>query len=331
MNSIENHTINYKNIDKTTNWDEKIEMLYEQQIQTWQMARNHYSHFNSVISRFLHIDDSEIIIQHNPARVRSTCADLSKKTIENRKCFLCSSNLPPEQKGLVVLDKYLVLVNPFPVFKRHLTISDFEHIPQRLENRIINMLELTKLLPSYTIFYNGPSSGASAPDHFHFQAAGKGSLPLEKEIQNLIPDKKEILINKEDIQIYSVEKFLRNCIVIESGWKEPIDYFYEQIMKILPCHEEFKEPLINVLAFYNEKYIFTIYPRESQRPTCYYKEDESRIIVSPASVEMAGILVTPREEDFNKINSDDIRKIYTEVSINNDKFKIIKTKIRSII
>ncbi|MBP7506302.1 MAG: DUF4922 domain-containing protein [Prolixibacteraceae bacterium] len=332
MRTLNDHILQYKDIEEESNWDKKIELIYEQQLMTWNMARNHYNYFDSVISRSIMIDYNEVILQHNPARARSTCADLSKKAIETRKCFLCTSNLPEEQKGILILNKYLILVNPFPVFKKHLTISDTSHIPQMIKDRITDMLEISRQLSSFTIFYNGPKCGASAPDHFHFQSAEKGIMPIEKMITNLPDNKKEILLKKEDINIYVPVNYFNNCIIFESGYKEPIDYFFEQIFNILPGNEESGEPMMNILANYDGiNYRLILFPRGSQRPSCYYKEDDSRIIVSPASVEMAGIIVTPRIEDYEKIKDQDIKAIFSEVTINNKEFDNIKDKIRLII
>lgn len=332
MNTLKDHIIIKKDIEEESNWDKKISLIYEQQLTTWNMAKNHYQHFSSVVNRSIMIDDNEVILQHNPARARSTCADLSKKAIETRKCFLCLSNLPEEQKGITIFNHYLILVNPFPVFKRHLTISDINHVPQRMKDRITDMLDFSIQLSTFTIFYNGPKCGASAPDHFHFQAAEKGIMPIEKLIKNLPENKKEIILQKEDIKIYVPKDHINNSLIIESGYKEPIDYFFEQILSILPQNEEAGEPLLNILANYNDNtYRLIIYPREAQRPSCYYKEDDSRIIVSPASVEMAGIIVTPRIEDYEKINQDDIRTIFSEVTISSKEFDNVKEKIRQII
>ena len=331
MSNIPEHLIELPETLKAATWNEKIEYMYHQQFETWNMARNHYHHFESVQKRDIQFDKFQITIQFNQARARSTCADLSKKTIENRRCFLCSSNLPPEQKGFTILDKYLMLVNPFPIFERHLTISDFNHTPQKIENRVVDMLEMAKMLPIFTLFYNGPMCGASAPDHFHFQAAKKGVMPFDSEIISLSSDRKDNIIEKEDITIYSIKNYMRSCIVFESGWKEPIDYFFEQLLKILPFNEESGEPMLNLMASYdNEKFRLTIFPRKAQRPSCYYKEGNDRILVSPASVELGGIIVTPREEDFVRISEQDLKTIFDEVSIEESEFQRVKKEIQSI-
>jgi hypothetical protein len=316
MDRISEHLIDLPYVLEQASWHDKIGYMYRHQRETWNMARNHYRQFELIERREIASGKFKFILQHNPPRARTTCADLSKTVIENRKCFLCASNLPDDQKGFIILDKYLMLVNPFPIFDQHLTISDFNHIPQRIENRMIDLLEMTRLLSTFTLFYNGPLCGASAPDHFHFQAAQKGIMPIDTEVDLLTPGQKKIIIDKEDFKAYSIPGYLRSCMVMESGWKEPIDYFFAQLLKKLPFNEDAGEPLLNLIASHNEGlYRLIVFPRKAHRPSCYYREGSDRIIVSPASVEFGGIVVTPREEDFLKITLKDLEQIFEEVSL----------------
>jgi ATP adenylyltransferase/5',5'''-P-1,P-4-tetraphosphate phosphorylase II len=316
MESINKHILALSSELIDASWDQKVEYMFEQQQANWNMAKNHYRQFGSVERKELAIGRFKAIVQHNPGRVRSTCANVNKVAIENRKCFLCANNLPDEQKGFTLLDKYLMLVNPFPIFERHVTISDFSHIPQRIDNRIIDMLEISKLLNNYTVFYNGPLSGASAPDHFHFQAGKKGVMPVDSEINSFTVRDKFSFVFKDDIKAYAVTSYGRSCVVMESEWKEPVDYFFAQLIKMLPQNEEAGEPMMNVMASFNEGiYRLIVFPRKKQRPDCYFRDDDSRLIVSPASVEFGGIFVVPREEDFQKITETDILDIYKEVSM----------------
>lgn len=300
----------------SASWAAKIEFLFENQLETWNMARNHYRQFESVQRRTIEFDGFELIVQHNPARARSTCADLSKPAIESRPCFLCAANLPADQKGFPLLDRYLLLVNPFPIFERHLTISDFAHTPQNIANRLNDMLQMARLLEGFTVFYNGPLCGASAPDHFHFQAVQSGEMPIEKELIAMKENLGKILVNEEDIQISIFEKYLREVVLFESTYAEPIDFFFEQMVKQLPTEQTGGEPMMNLLAsFQNGNYRLLLFPRKAQRPQCYFRSDKSRILVSPASVELGGVVVTPREEDFNKITKADLEQIFGDVSL----------------
>ena len=315
MEFVNAHLLNQPEIDPRENWSDKIEAMYQQQLANWKMAFNHYRQYESVEKLTISNGALNFVVQFNPARARSTCADLSKKTIENRRCFLCAHHLPEDQKGFTILDKYLLLVNPFPIFERHLTISNFEHIPQKIEGRIPDLLELSKLIAGFTVFYNGPKCGASAPDHFHFQAAKSGSMPVEKDIhdESLI----KTLHATNNLTVYELENYLRKTIVLKSASIEKIEVMFQKIYAQLPFDEESNEPRMNLLAiFENGQYHLVIFPRKDQRPQCYFREGNDRILISPASVEMAGVMVTPNEENFQNLKLSDVKEIFEDVSLN---------------
>jgi hypothetical protein len=316
MDPIQNHILPLNESIALATGLEKTEYLFAQQTETWPMARNHYRQFTSVERRSFEFDGFRIDLQHNPARARSTCADLSKQNIDNRRCFLCAAHLPEEQKGFVLLNKYLLLVNPFPIFHRHFTISSFHHKPQNIDGHIGDMLNLARELEGLTLFYNGPKCGASAPDHLHFQAVPFGEMPIDHELQQVLADRSTVLFSDEEIHISQVHHYLRETILLESISVQPMAKHFDRIMHLLPEETEWGEPMINVLAsFVGGHYRMVIFPRKAQRPGCFYQNDEKRIMVSPASVELGGMVVTPRGEDFNKITREDLITIFKEVSL----------------
>jgi len=218
--------------------------------------------------------------------------------------------------GFTILDKYILLINPYPIFSKHLTISSFRHTPQNFSVRLSDMLSISKKLQDFTIFYNGFKCGASAPDHFHFQAVEKNVMPIDFEYSYNKEFKSKQLVNEEDIQIFQVNDYLRSVLIFEAEYIEPIDYFFTKFLEQLPFHEESNEPMMNILANYeNGKYRLTLFPRKQLRPSCYFKDGKDKIMVSPASVEMGGVIVTPREEDFLKIRKQDVETIYNETSL----------------
>jgi len=301
---------------EATGWAGKIEYMFNNQLETWAMAQKHYQQFETVQRRTIKFDDFIIELQFNPARERSTCADVSKTAIENRSCFLCPANLPVEQKGLSILDKYLILVNPFPIFSRHLTITDYNHVPQNITERLTDLLSISRDLEGYSVFYNGPRCGASAPDHFHFQAAKSDEMPLNKEFESLKISNGKLLVQEDDIQVTFIENCLRPAIAFESEYREPIDYFFDKLVMQLPFDKESGEPMINLISTFTDGiYRLIVFPRIAQRPSCFFKEGTDRIVVSVASVELSGIIVTPREEDFVKITKEDLVKIFGEVTL----------------
>lgn len=295
------------------NWNEKSEHIYQQQIANWPLASKNYAQLANAQKRTLNFDNFRIDVQFNPARARSTCANLKKTVIDKRPCFLCPQNLPKEQKGLIIHSKYLMLINPYPIFNKHFTISDFAHVPQRIEDRVIDLLSISKALKSYTIFYNGPNCGASAPDHFHFQATERESMPINAELFNM---PSSTIFKNEDIHIFEIHDYLRKTIVFQSEYIEPIDYFFAKTRMQLPIDEEWDEPKLNVLSNYQDgKYNLVLFPRKTQRSSHFYRKGDEQMVISPGSVEMAGIIITPIERDFNRVEKHHIEEIFSEVSL----------------
>jgi hypothetical protein len=316
MKNNDQHLLEIPKVLESKKLSRKISYLFTQQLKTWPIAAKHYKEFDSIKRKKLAFNDFLFELQYNPARIISTCADVSKDVIEKRPCFLCKENLPDEQKGLLLLEKYLLLINPYPIFSRHLTISDISHSVQNINGRLIDLLTLAKELEGYTVFYNGPKCGASAPDHFHFQAAKSDEMPINIEFDSIEVAHGKLLVQADDIQITLLEKYLRTALVFESEYQEPIDYFFDKAIKELPMESEFGEPMLNILASFNDGiYRLIVFPRIAQRPSCYYLEDPERIVVSVASVELSGVIVCPREEDLLKLTKANLEKIFKEVSL----------------
>jgi ATP adenylyltransferase/5',5'''-P-1,P-4-tetraphosphate phosphorylase II len=302
------------------NLNEQAKSLVAQQKVSWKTAGTNYGFLGRVQTKTFDFGHFRINTQFNPERNRSSAAKTDAKSIADRPCFLCSENLSPEQKGILFQNDYLILINPYPIFPVHLTISNLEHTPQLILNHFNDLLELSLNLPDYTLFYNGPQCGASAPDHFHFQAAIKNSLPIEDEFNTLESQFSEILFQNEKIKIIAAENYLRRFMAIISEDKAEIKKKFEFMYNNLDS-ENGEEPMLNVLcSFQNGKWRVIIFPREKQRPSHFFRKDEKQIIVSPAAVEMGGILVLPGEEDFMKITEKEIVEIYVEVTINQDSF-----------
>lgn len=302
-----------------------IDDFIDSQIKRWDTAYNNYKALNDVITRTIVTNGIPYTIQYNPSRIVSSGANVDQKSIQKRQCFLCRKNRPKEQIGLDYKGNYTILVNPFPIFSKHLTIPTKIHVCQSIKNRFHDMLDLAYDLNEFIIFYNGPKCGASAPDHAHFQAGNKGFLPLEKYWVQM---KKHIAYIKE-AQISISKNRLSKMLIIESHNKESIIDAFNIIYNTLPIHnEEETEPMMNILVMYeNKQWIVFIFPREKHRPECYYAAGDNNILLSPASVDMAGVLITPLEKDFKKITEQDINKIMSEVCIDDCQMKNIITKI----
>lgn len=304
---------NYKNTS------EKAELLFLQQKKNWQFLSDNYNQLNSVEIKSFHIDDLEVKAQFNPKRIISTSAKVDSKSIKERPCFLCLENLPEVQKGFKINDNYLVLCNPYPIFKNHLTIPHKDHVPQQIFDRISDLLLISKeLKDKFFVFYNGPKCGASAPDHLHFQAAIKNSTPLESYYKQII-NESEILLSNDILKVVLISKSIYKFIYLKSSSIDEINKYFKKIYKALESKvNSNNEPMLNIISLYeNNEWNLFIFPRKKHRPNQYFFEGKNRLLISPASVDMMGLLIVPRQEDFIKLDSKIIKDIYSQVLINN--------------
>lgn len=305
-------------------FSEKAKHLLTSQLIDWQLAAKNYSELKNVQVRAFDFDGFQIKVQFNPARIVSSAAKVDKQSIEARKCFLCEANRPAEQQQLP-FGEYLVLVNPFPIFPEHFTVPLASHVPQQISGRFGDMLELAEALSDYTIFYNGPKCGASAPDHFHFQAGIKGFMPLETEIENLKVGK-ALKIKDNLVESWAVKDGIRNFIFIEGYEKSSLIEYLNLLHGKLHSFNETKdeEPMLNILAgFENGKWQIFVFPRFAHRPWQYFEEGEKSILLSPASVDLGGVLITPLEKDFSKITKTDIEDIFSQILWTTEKFDLL--------
>lgn len=306
---------------KVDNLNEQARTLVAQQKSTWETAGKNYEAIGRIQNRTFDFGHFRIETQFNAERIRSSAAKTDAKSISERPCFLCVENLPALQKAIHFQKRYLILTNPFPIFPVHLTIPKLEHTPQEISGHFSDLLELGSNLSDFTLFYNGPQCGASAPDHFHFQAVIKNSLPVENEFETLEKQFSEVISEHKNLKIFAVENYLRRFIAIVSGDKKEIAEKFELLYKSLEA-EGNNEPMLNILCcFQDEKWRIIIFPREKQRPSHFFRTDEKQLLVSPAAVEMGGVLVLPGEEDFRKITKKEIKEIYEEVTVSGNKFK----------
>jgi ATP adenylyltransferase/5',5'''-P-1,P-4-tetraphosphate phosphorylase II len=316
---------------KITNLSESARLLLAHQKENWELCGSNYKSLQQVQSKRFEFDGFVIQAQFNPARMRSSAAKVDKKSIEERKCFLCYNHLPEVQRGISFRDEYLLLCNPFPIFSEHFTIPKNTHTPQLIEPNFKDMLELSKALEQFVVFYNGPKCGASAPDHMHFQAGNKFFMPIDTEYQSVVKNLGEPLWADSTIRIYAVEKYIRKFISFESDNAEAIQkYFLKIYSKIAEISPNEEEPMLNILASWHENHWRVIaFPRGAHRPHQFFAEGDANILLSPASVDFGGVCILPQEKDFNKITHDDLIDIFAQVSISTEKFALLKKVIKS--
>jgi hypothetical protein len=297
-------------------FSKKVNDLFQSQLKDWDLARVNYGLLSKVRTRHLDFGDFEVKVQFNPERIRSSAAKVDAKSIEARPCFLCKANRPPQQKDLIFSDKYTILVNPFPIFPRHLTISAEKHTDQRIKDNFEDLLVLAEALPDFVIFYNGPQCGASAPDHLHFQAGNREFLPVEKDFHT---GRLAFLSGvKGGIEIWQWRGYLRGMVTLKGNDRKEFlkvfSYLYDRLSDVQPGRPE---PMLNILASYGKNgLIINIIPRKIHRPAQFFLEGSSQILISPASVDLGGVIITPREEDYNRLGKDDVTDIFRQVCYN---------------
>lgn len=295
------------------NYSEQVEKLIEQQLVVWQTPRDNYAALQNVEVKEFKVKRSTIKVQFNPARIVSSAAKVDNKSLKERKCFLCAANRPEVQEGIAWGENYTILINPFPIFPKHLTIPCNDHTDQRILSRIGDMMAIAKDLPGFTLFYNGPKCGASAPDHMHFQAGNRGFLGFETDY--LSADKKEVISNAG--ATLSLLSGLANvAFLIEAVEIDAATELFVALYNALDIPEGEEEPMLNILCWSEDgKWKVAVFPRRKHRPACYSAEGDANILISPASVDMGGVFITPLEKDFKKITADDLEQILDEVCL----------------
>lgn len=315
------------------NYAAAADYLFSSQLNNWELLKKNYNTLKNVQTKSFWFDGFKLKVQFNPERIKSTSAAVDENSVKNRNCFLCLENLPNEQKGILLRDNFLLLCNPYPIFPQHFTITLLSHKPQRISDSFGEFLEMSKLLsPQYTLVYNGPACGASAPDHLHFQAGTKNFMPIENDIQQLKNDFGIIVQEDKLITTSFIDDGLRRIILVESTEQKMIENSFGKILKAYEKLSKAEpEPMLNILCTYNEEFGWSliIFLRSKHRPECFYKNDPDKILISPAAIDLGGVIITPREEDFIRVDKELLQKIFREVSIDQETFALLAEKVKN--
>jgi len=311
-------------IDGDRSLASQVKALLAHQRERWPLLAEGYDAYHQMQTKPIKVDEAEVVVQHNPRRIRSTAAIVDRKSIAERACFLCPDNLPPEEKGIAYEDM-VILCNPYPVLDRHLSIVHREHIEQKIDGNGRLILALARDLGSeFFVLYNGPECGASAPDHFHLQACSSALLPIAEHLFDNEPALSEECPSCEDAAANSFELFTlggcaRTVVVIRGGDPSEVDEWIARVVAELGRHFGKREPMINVVCTYSNR-IWTVYvfPRAKHRPASFFAEGEQQLIVSPGAIDMAGVVVVPQREHFDRLDGERLAAIYREVSVNED-------------
>ena len=307
--------------------DSSISRFFNRQLEKWDNARHRFRDLKHVETKKL---SEEVRLQFNPARIVSTGAKIDKKTLGERPCFLCDKNRPKEQMSQQIDERFHLLVNPFPILPVHFTIPARKHQPQAIYKNYGEMHRFLSLHSELMVFYNGPKCGASAPDHLHFQAGTSGILPLQANWQRLSRNLTDIISLNDEEKIAVVRDFIVPAFVIISKSEESDETLFHRLYKSMPMRGDETEPMMNIIAWRKgDEYISVVIPREKHRPEAYFAEGDAQVMVSPGALDMSGLIITPREEDFHKLTEESATTILQECGISTEKMNSIVTKLKT--
>ena len=302
-----------------------ISAFVNSQLLAWPLAAKNFKALDEVLVREVEVGGLTVRLQFNPARMISSAASLSKEAIAARKCFLCGQNRPPEQSGLDFTSRkgneYHILVNPYPIFPEHLVIALAEHRDQSICGRYEDMLDLAKAMPDRTVFYNGPKSGASAPDHHHFQAAPAGVVPLELDVESSL-DKNATesplvkLSSASGAVLYRYTRFTTGIYVIKAQSESSAASMFYNLISDADKPQGETEPLFNLFTYYREgTYTSIIIFRRSHRSHHYFSDGPDHLTMSPGCADMGGVFIVPVKDEFEKITPELLTEMVDEISL----------------
>ena len=307
--------------------DSSISRFFNRQMEKWADARHRFRDLKHVETHQL---SDQLKVQWNPARIVSTGAKIDKKTLGDRPCFLCDKNRPKEQISKQIDERFLLLVNPFPILPVHFTIPARKHQPQSIYKNYGEMHRYLSLHSELMVFYTGPKCGASAPDHLNFQAGTSGILPLQANWQRLSRNLTDIISLNDDEKIALIHDFVVPAFVIISKSEDSDEALFQRLYKSMPVRGDETEPMMNIIAWRKgDEYISVVIPREKHRPGAYFAEGDAQMMVSPGALDMSGLIITPREEDFRKLTEESATAILQECGVSTDKMNSIVTKLKA--
>lgn len=294
--------------------------LYRWQASTWPRLQRSLDGLLSVRARTLTVGGRDVTLQWNPGRETSTTAKIDEASLQARPCFLCPRNLPAEERGVPFGDHLVVLVNPAPITPLHLVVSHREHRPQELDGVLDHAIAFTDAAGGLlTVFYNGPRCGASAPDHVHLQAVEAGSTPDERIVASQL-DRREpigrLLCDRRGLQVWYDTGSSRTLLILRGRSvqvAEGIRGVMDAMSTLLGSEDE---PPVNLLLTSDGQRVTALmYPRGAHRPACYSDEGDGRVLISPGALDMAGLVITVRRADFDRVDEDRMRRIYVETAL----------------
>lgn len=306
----------------------ELNKFIKDQLSVWQLASSNFRALKTAPSREVDVFGLKCRIQYNPRRVISSTADTSPAAIASRKCFLCADNRPKEQFHLGFEGRkgrnYHIQINPYPIFRGHLVIVRDEHIPQEIWHHFPDMLDFAARYKDYLVFYNGPSSGASAPDHLHFQAIPKHNLPLEEVVDEFLDHPGEPLATVKDASLYKFDGYARGVFALKATTSKSLAKLFYRLLDCTDRGKGEEEPMFNLYAYVkNGEYRTIVVMRSAKRSHHFYSEGADHLTISPGAADIAGLFVAPFREDYDKADTALLEELLSEVCISEDEQNMI--------
>ena len=287
----------------------EADSYFRRQLEVWHDTRRRYDELAHVEQRTL---ENGLVLQHNPARIVSTGAKMDRETLAQRPCFLCLPQRPQEQLHHPCFDHYELLVNPYPILPRHFTLPCLVHTPQRIRGYFTDLLRMARSLTGHLVFYNGPRCGASAPDHLHFQAGSRGVVPLERDLHRWLSAEPFLQSADGSLSAYTLEGYAcPGWVLFCRGNDAEAERVFHTCLTACPGLSVVPEPGINLLAWQEtDATVVVVLPRSKHRPASYPSP-----LVSPGALDMGGLIITPRREDFERLTAATAAALIAEVGI----------------
>ena len=303
----------------------RVKALYEQQKRVWPGFRRGHEAMLKAGRRSFELDKGRVICQHTPHRMQSVSARVDPVSVQKRSCFLCPESLHPEERGITHGNEYLILCNVSPIFDQHVVISHQHHRPQTIRTSFADAMTLAhELSPHFSLIYNGPRCGASVPDHLHFQAFPGQNLPLQNQVRR--DDHLNVgatVRHGDDILITALKDSSRRFLTFRSRNRTALSFWFFETLATLENEQDGgdHEPMINfVMTCIDSQWELILFPRAKHRPDCFHGTGDSRLLISPGAIDMAGVIVVPRKTDYERMSAGILRGIYQEVTIREDRF-----------
>ena len=317
---------------------DSLSRFVNRQLEVWDDARQHYRELSNVQTRELPAGNVSLVVQHNPARMVSTGAKIDRDTLKSRPCFLCAENRPAEQLTKELDGRFSLLLNPFPILPMHFTIPTRKHQPQRVSDLYGEIHRLLEKYPGLMVFYNGPRCGASAPDHAHLQAGTSGILPLQRQWQRLCRNLTDVVLLGNNEGIYRINDYPVPALLIKSRSQTADERLFRLLYRNMEeemrlengevSGEEQEEPMMNIVSWrQQDDFLSVVFLRKHHRPACY-GTDEGQLLISPGALDMSGLLITPRHEDFEQLTAEQAVDILKEVSLSEEETALLTARIK---